>query len=75
VLQDPVLRALADSRLRAILRLVRDTALSSGDIATHFPEVAGLANLATPAHAPPKSARYPNGALARAACTALAPRD
>jgi DNA-binding transcriptional ArsR family regulator len=30
---------LADSRRRAILRLVRDTELPSGEIAVHFPEV------------------------------------
>jgi DNA-binding transcriptional ArsR family regulator len=38
-----VLHALADSRRRAILRLVRDTDMASGDIATHFPEVTGPA--------------------------------
>jgi DNA-binding transcriptional ArsR family regulator len=39
VLQDAVLHALADSRRRAILRLVRRTELPSGEIAVHFPEV------------------------------------
>lgn len=43
VLQDAVLHALADPRRRAILRLVRDTELPSGDIAMHFPEVTGPA--------------------------------
>jgi len=38
-----VLHALADSRRRAILRLVRDTELPSGDIALRFPEVTGPA--------------------------------
>jgi DNA-binding transcriptional ArsR family regulator len=39
VLQDAVLHALADSRRRAILRLVRDAELPSGEIAVHFPDV------------------------------------
>ena len=43
MLQDAVLHALADPRRRAILRLVRDGELPSGDIATHFPEVTGPA--------------------------------
>jgi DNA-binding transcriptional ArsR family regulator len=43
VLQDAVLHALADSRRRAILHLVRHTELPSGDIAMHFPEVTGPA--------------------------------
>src|SRR3954447_23765707 len=43
VLQDGLLQALADSRRRAILRLVRDAELPSGDIAMHFPEVTGPA--------------------------------
>jgi DNA-binding transcriptional ArsR family regulator len=43
VLQDAVLHALADSRRRAILRLVRHTELPSGEIAVHFPEVTGPA--------------------------------
>src|SRR3954447_18468277 len=43
VLQDGLLQALADSRRRAILRLVRDAELPSGDIAAHFPEVTGPA--------------------------------
>ena len=38
-----MLHALADQRRRAILRLVRDTELPSGDIARHFPEVTGPA--------------------------------
>ena len=38
-----MLHALADPRRRAILRLVRDGELPSGDIATHFPEVTGPA--------------------------------
>jgi DNA-binding transcriptional ArsR family regulator len=43
VLRDGVLRALADSRRRAILRLVRHTELASGDTAAQFPEVTGPA--------------------------------
>ena len=43
MLQDAVLHALADSRRRAILRLVRDTELPSGEIAVHFLEVTGPA--------------------------------
>jgi DNA-binding transcriptional ArsR family regulator len=43
VLQDAVLHALADQRRRAILRLVRDIELPSGDIARRFPEVTGPA--------------------------------
>jgi DNA-binding transcriptional ArsR family regulator len=39
VLQDAVLHALADSRRRAILHLVRHTELPSGAIADRFPEV------------------------------------
>jgi DNA-binding transcriptional ArsR family regulator len=43
VLQDAVLHALADQRRRAILRMVRNTELPSGDIARCFPEVTGPA--------------------------------
>ena len=43
MLQDAVLHALADPRRRAILRLVRDGELPSGDIASRFPEVTGPA--------------------------------
>jgi len=39
VLQDATLHALADSRRRAILSLVRHTELPSGEIAVQFPDV------------------------------------
>jgi uncharacterized protein YndB with AHSA1/START domain len=44
VLQDEVAHALADSRRRTILRLVRHTELPSGEIAVHFPEVTAPAS-------------------------------
>src|SRR5437870_63165 len=43
MLEGAVLTALADARRRAILRLVRDVELPSGEIAAHFPEVTGPA--------------------------------
>jgi DNA-binding transcriptional ArsR family regulator len=43
VLQGAVLNALADPRRRAILTLVRDAELPSGEIASHFPDVTGPA--------------------------------
>ena len=39
MLQDATLHALADSRRRAILSLVRHTELPSGEIAVYFPDV------------------------------------
>ena len=38
-LMDESLRAVADPTRRAILRLVRDTELAAGEIATHFPSI------------------------------------